>query len=90
MDIVDKFQITQLLLEKLMSMSSTLQKRSTDLFVKLKQAEKDFKILIDFIIEKPQVINILSVKDFFRDSINSIYKILNEIPAHSEEINLEI
>jgi len=84
-DIIEKLQNVQLHLEKHMSRSALLQKKSTDLFVKLKQAEKDYKILIDFIIEKPKIMNILSVKDFFKESIVTIEKVLSEIPVDKNE-----
>lgn len=89
-DIIEKLQNVQLHLEKHMSRSALLQKKSTDLFVKLKQAEKDYKILIDFIIEKPKIMNILSVKDFFKESIVTIEKVLSEIPVDKNEDPTEI
>jgi hypothetical protein len=88
-DIIDKLQNVQVHLEKHMSRSGVLQKKSTDLFVKLKQAEKDYKILIDFIIEKPKIMNVLSVKDFFKESILTIEKVLGEIPIDKYDDPLE-
>lgn len=87
LEIIKNMESNQLLLEKHMSHSIILQKKNTDLFLKLKQAEKDFKILIDYVSEKTKIMAILSVKDFFRETLISISNVLSEIPTNYEEMS---
>lgn len=80
-DIVENMEINQLLLEKNMLKSIALQKNAGDLFFKLKQAEQYFKGIIDFIVDQPRVMEVLKVKDVFKDSLHQISTTLSEIPA---------
>jgi hypothetical protein len=85
LNIINTMNTTQLDLEKLMSKSAIIH-RNNEAFYKLKQAEQIFKSLIDNVIERPQVMEVLRVKEFFTETLESLAKTIVEIP-HPEQLN---
>ena len=72
LEIIEKMQSNQIILEKHMANSIQLQKKNTDMFVKLKQAEKHFKILVEFAMQEIKVMSVLTVRDYFKETIANI------------------
>jgi hypothetical protein len=86
-NIVDSMHLNQIHLEKLMRMSIMLQKTGDDAFFKLKQAEQYYKSIVDRIKENPLVMEILSVKEFFVETLALVSKTLKEIPDIDEHLS---
>jgi hypothetical protein len=78
-NIVNNMNNIQIDLEKLMSKSAIIH-RNNEAFYKLKQAEQIFKSLIDNVIERPQVMELLRVKEFFVETLETLTKTIGEIP----------
>ncbi len=78
-NIINTMNSIQLDLEKLMSKSAIIH-RNNEAFYKLKQAEQIFKSLIDNVIERPQVMEVLRVKEFFTETLETLTKTISEIP----------
>lgn len=83
-EIVEKLEYNQLNLERHMMNYAVLQS-NTDLFVKLKQAEQHYKSLIEHVSKHSKVLEILKVKDTFKESLVTISKNLTEIPTSYQE-----
>ncbi len=81
-ELILKLENCQIRLENNMSKATFIQKNQ-DLFVKLKQAEQFYKQVIDVIIDKPNVVSMLKVRDAINDIMNSLIAILDELPHNS-------
>ena len=82
LQIIISLEENQKLLENHMQRANELHEKLIDSFYKLKEVEKQYKVLIDQILENPKVIKIFSAKSFFKDTLHEISKSLSEIPLN--------
>jgi len=78
-EFLDNLEILQKRLENNMSRANVLQKKP-EVFMKLKQAESFFKLIIEFIIEHNYLLDIIKVKDSINENIDLLNKSLLELP----------
>jgi len=78
-EFIDNLEIAQQKLENNMSRAAVLQKKA-DSFMKLKQAESFYKLIVEFILDHIYLLDLLKVKDSLNENINSLNKALLELP----------
>ena len=78
-EFIDNLEIAQQKLENNMSRAAVLQKKA-DSFMKLKQAESFYKLIVEFILDHIYLLDLLKVKDSLYENINSLNKALLELP----------
>ncbi len=78
-EFIDNIEILQKRLENNMSRANVLQKKP-EIFMKLKQAESFYKLIIEFIYEHNCILDILKVKESLNENINLLNKALIELP----------
>lgn len=79
LEFIDNLEIAQVKLENNMARASIIQKKA-DSFMKLKQAESFYKLIIEFILENIYLMDILKVKDSLNENISSLNEALLELP----------
>jgi hypothetical protein len=83
-EFINNLEIVQNGLENNMSRAIVIQKRAES-FMKLKQAESFYKIIIEFILEHIYLLDVLKVRDSLNENIESLNKILLELPFTNME-----
>ncbi len=78
-EFINNLELAQNGLENNMSRAIVIQKRAES-FMKLKQAESFYKIIIEFILEHIYLLDVLKVKDALNDNIDLLNKMLLELP----------
>lgn len=83
---VENLEIAQGKLENNMIRANVLQKKA-DSFMKLKQAESFYKLIIEFILEHLFLMDILKVRESLNENIDSLNKALLELPFSNLDEN---